>query len=173
MLVTISTHAARSINQECLRRRGTIKHMFSVLSCRKQSSCDQKFLPLLRDIGSECDRVELGEDLVNLKFDRVDVQLNHGLDLGRPGAEFGDDPSPCDLVAGVEDLESFETRKRWGLSLACNEGLLAGIGWGAELFTVSGPMCHIGFGAWGGLTGRPDRELMESDQTTNLLERSF
>lgn len=109
--------------------------MFSVLSCRKQSSCDQIVWPLLRNIGSECDRVELGEDLIDLKFDRVDVQLNHGLDLGRPGAEFGDDPSPRDLVAGVENLEGFETRKRWGLSLTCNEGLLAGIGRGAELYS--------------------------------------
>lgn len=126
----------------------------------------------MRDVGSKRDGVELREDSVDLELGGVDIELNEGLDLELSGAKFGDDPSPGDLVAGVECLKSLEPGESRSLCLTRNESLLAWVCRCAKLCSWSA--INLANGKSGGQhTGLPDRELIESDQTTNLSDRSF
>jgi len=126
----------------------------------------------LRDVGSKRDGVELREDSVDLELGGVDIELNEGLDLELSGAKFGDDPSPGDLVAGVECLKSLEPGESRSLCLTRNESLLAWVCRCAKLCSWSA--INLANGKSGGQhTGLPDRELIGGDRRRDLADGGF
>ena len=63
----------------------------------------------------------------------VNIDVDHALDF--LSTETGRVPSPADLVAGVEVVESLNDGERWRLGLSEDEALFAGVRGYAELDT--------------------------------------
>jgi len=75
----------------------------------------------ISDVGEPGTAVELSEDLADLALG-IDCERVNAFDFKRSASDSSANPTPCNLVAAVEDVESRQGWDRWLCTLSFNEG---------------------------------------------------